>query len=365
MIDRILNRLDSRLADAGTEDAALLAELQRQIGEVTGARTRAGTDVALIGPAQAPSEPDSRRLEANLALGSAIGFLLGLLAAGTLERLDRRLRDVDELAGVYGLPVVARVPRSSSLSGSGAAYADAKRAAASGFGREVEAFRTLRANLRYFPAGQPHGSILVASPLAGEGKSTVARVLAVVMAAMGDRVCLVDADLRKNDLSQGLRGSRPEGLALVLAGFDLEEALNEMPTALEPVSRGSRMLVELPGGALPPNPAELRESDRMRWLVGELERRFDTVIIDSPAMASVSDALALAGWVSGVLVVSSLGKTTRSAAAELAQQLELAGARPIGVVANQWRPDPEYAYKYPTPADAGSRGGRGRRRRSR
>jgi Mrp family chromosome partitioning ATPase len=184
------------------------------------------------------------------------------------------------------------------------------------------------------------------------------------MAAMGDRVCLVDADLRKGDLSQGVRNSRPEGLALVLAGFDLEEALNEVPTALEPVSCGSRMLVERPGGALPPNPSELLESERMRWLLGELEQRFDTVIIDSPAMASVSDALPLAGWVLGVLVVSWLGHTTSSAAAQLSAQLELVGARAIGVVANQWRPEPKYAYDYPAPAAArASRGGNRRRSR--
>ncbi|MDP2710648.1 MAG: Wzz/FepE/Etk N-terminal domain-containing protein [Solirubrobacteraceae bacterium] len=350
--DLVLQQLERLRRQVDPGRVATLTELSRQVGQVSGARAQAGAARSIVGPAPQPGSAQPRNVARNVVIGAGLALLAGVLVAWLLERLDRRVRRVDELEEIYGMPVIARVPRSSSLSGgAGATYADAERAAASGFGREVEAFRTLRANLRYFPAGRPHGSILVASPLTGEGKSTVARVLAVVMAAMGDRVCLVDADLRKGDLSHGVRGARPEGLALVLAGFDLDEALNEVPAALEPVSMAPRVLYELPSGALPPNPAELLQSERMRWLLGELEERFDTVIIDSPAMASVSDGLALAGWVSGVLVVSSLGKTTRVAATELSQQLVLVGARPIGVVANRWRPDPEYAYDYPTPAD--------------
>src|SRR5206468_7727498 len=83
-----------------------------------------------------------------------------------------------------------------------------------------------------------------------------------------------------------------EGLSLVLAGFDLNDALTEVLVTVGPLD-GSRSLFELSSGPLPPNPSELLESDRLPWLLDELESRFDAVIIDSPALASVSDALVL------------------------------------------------------------------------
>ena len=291
-----------------------------------------------------------------------------MLLASLLGRVDRRVRRPEDLEELYGVPLLARVPRSPELAGDAAAeYGRAQVASASGFGREAEAFRSLRANLRYFPAsgsasgagsnGQAArsrgiGSLLLVSPLPEEGKSTIARLLAVTMAAMGDSVCLVDADLRKGDLSATSGRGRPEGLSLVLAGFDLDEALTEVPAATDPLFDNVRVLVELRSGALPPNPSELLESERMRWLIEELERRFDTVIIDSPAIASVSDGLALVRWVSAVLIVGALGQTTRNAGRDLRKQLELLGARPIGVVANRWRPEREYSYDYAHPAAA-------------
>ena len=174
-------------------------------------------------------------------------------------------------------------------------------------------------------------SILVASPLPGDGKSTVARHLAITMASMGDSICIVNADLRKQE--PGVVPT-PDGLSLVLAGFDLESALTEVAIAYDPVSEESRVLVELPSGPLPPNPAELLESERMRWLIAQLERRFDLVIIDSPALVTVSDALTLVPRVSGVLVVGGVGQTMRSAAVDLRKQIELLGGRSLGVVAN-------------------------------
>jgi capsular exopolysaccharide synthesis family protein len=243
--------------------------------------------------------------------------------------------------------VLARIPRSRSL-GRRAQSARGKDALtkASGFSEEAEAFRTLRANLRYFNVDRQVRSMLVASPLPGDGKSTVAHFLALTMAAMGDRVVLIDADLRKADPQAP--DPRSEGLSLVLAGFDLDEALTEMPVAYDPVSEESRSLVRLPSGPLPPNPTELLESARMRWVLGELERRFDVVLIDSPALASVSDALALVPLVSDVIIVSGFSQTTRKAALGLRKQVTLLGGHPLGVVANFWSPEGrgDYYSKY-------------------
>lgn len=367
----VIETLESELASIPATRDAERAELGRRIAALREARAQAGRGAALVGRPAIPSAAQSRDIARNVALGASIALLIGLLLASLLGRVDRRVRRPEDLEELYGVPLLARVPRSPELAGDAAAeYGRAQVASASGFGREAEAFRSLRANLRYFPGsgsgaagaaagsnGQTArsrgiGSLLLVSPLPEEGKSTIARLLAVTMAAMGDSVCLVDADLRKGDLSATSGRGRPEGLSLVLAGFDLDEALTEVPAATDPLFDNVRVLVELRSGALPPNPSELLESERMRWLIEELERRFDTVIIDSPAIASVSDGLALVRWVSAVLIVGALGQTTRNAGRDLRKQLELLGARPIGVVANRWRPEREYSYDYAHPAAA-------------
>jgi len=366
----VIETLESELASIPATRVAERAELGRRIAALREARAQAGRGAALVGRPDIPSAARSRDVARNVALGAGISLLIGLLLASLLGRVDRRVRRPEDLEELYGVPLLARVPRSPELAGDAAAeYGRAQVASASGFGREAEAFRSLRANLRYFPGsgsganavagsnGQTArsrgvGSLLLVSPLPEEGKSTIARLLAVTMAAMGDSVCLVDADLRKGDLSATSGRGRPEGLSLVLAGFDLDEALTEVPAATDPLFDNVRVLVELRSGALPPNPSELLESERMRWLIEELERRFDTVIIDSPAIASVSDGLALVRWVSAVLIVGALGQTTRNAGRDLRKQLELLGARPIGVVANRWRPEREYSYDYAHPAAA-------------
>lgn len=362
----VIETLESELASIPATRDAERAELGRRIAALREARAQAGRGAALVGRPALPSAAQSRDVGRNVALAAGISLLIGLLLAVLLGRVDRRVRRPEDLEELYGVPLLARVPRSPELAGDAAAeYGRAQVASASGFGREAEAFRSLRANLRYFPgaassagsngqAARPRGvgSLLLVSPLPEEGKSTIARLLAVTMAAMGDSVCLVDADLRKGDLSATSGRGRPEGLSLVLAGFDLDEALTEVPAATDPLFDNVRVLVELRSGALPPNPSELLESERMRWLISELERRFDTVIIDSPAIASVSDGLALVRWVSAVLIVGALGQTTRNAGRDLRKQLELLGARPIGVVANRWRPEREYSYDYAHPAAA-------------
>jgi capsular exopolysaccharide synthesis family protein len=318
-------------ADSGN-DAVRLAEAYANAYLVL--RTRLGSEgdrspaATLVQPTLA-TEASSRPFVRNVLLGLLAGLLLALLVTWLFDRVDRRVRSIDELEEIYGLPVLARVPRSRSLAKRGGMAGAVDTAV--GFSEEAEAFRSLRTNLRYFNVDSPVRSILVASPLPGDGKSTVARHLAITMASMGDSVCLVDADLRKRDPDTP---PGADGLSLVLAGFDLTNALTEVPIAYDAVSDESRVLAELPNGPLPPNPPELLESARMRWLIGELERRFEVVIFDSPALMAVSDALTLVPAVSGVLIVSGVEQTTRQAALDLRKQIDLLGGHPLGLVAN-------------------------------
>jgi succinoglycan biosynthesis transport protein ExoP len=328
---RALERLPRARRFGATGD-----EFRNRIRKLRGARPLQTGNAELVQRAEVPGAPVPRHIERNVLFGLLLGGVLGFALAWLLERLDRRMKTVEELEEVYELPVLARIPRSRALrthqkrrATEGALTRD------SGFSEEAEAFRTLRANLRQFNIDRDIRSILVASSMSGEGKSTVARFLAITLATTGDRVVLVDGDMRKLGRHAPSVDVATEGLSLVLAGFELNDALTEVLVASDPLAEGSRTLLELSSGPLPPNPSELLESERMVWLLQELESRFDVVIIDSPALASVSDALVLVPRVSGVLIVSGNG-TARNSALALRKQLTLLGGRPLGVVANFW-----------------------------
>ncbi|HEY1356634.1 MAG TPA: hypothetical protein VGF09_09965 [Solirubrobacterales bacterium] len=286
----------------------------------------------LVQRAQPPSEQSSPKVKRNLFLGFVLAIAVAIGLAALLERVDRAVRDPSELESIYNLPLLARIPRSKALGGSTHQLTDL----VGKFG-EVEAFRTLRANLRYFNVDGTLDSILIVSPLAGDGKSTVADFLAMTMASMGDSVILVETDLHKAEGSMGLSS--------VLAGASLDGAIVEVDLGVS--ERGqARSLHMLPAGPSPPNPFELLESGRMEEVLAELRSRYSLVLLDTPALSAVSDALALVPKVSGVLVIGALGHTTRDAANELRKQLILARGNALGVVANFTPSERGYRYYY-------------------
>jgi polysaccharide biosynthesis transport protein len=317
LIERSLEQLPADQVDA-TRGAALREEIDRL--EVERALRTGGTE--LVQPATVPSEPSSPKVSRNVFVGFVLGAILALALAALIERIDRRVRSGDELEELFGLPVVARIPHSKALR---ALSVEALLAAP-----EAEAFRVLRTNLHYLNLDRDKRSILITSPEPADGKSTVARGLAGAMAQVGDDVILIEADLRK-DGDFGKTGRlRPSGLAGVLTGVPLDEALVELPVGGG--SQGGRMLTVLPSGPVPPNPVELLESDAMRELLVELNSRFEHVVIDTPALGSVSDALILAPLASEILAVGGVGKTTREGIHNFLQQYELTGKPPRGLI---------------------------------
>jgi len=321
-------------------------ELRGRLDELELARSLQTGNAELVQRAGVPSSPSSPNLRRNLAVGVLFGAILGLALVYLLDRTDRRLKTVEELEEVYGLPVLGRIPRSKSL-GLGAAPGDQPLPMDR---EEVEVFRTLRANLRFFNVDEPIRSVLVASPLPGDGKSTVARMLAMTMASMGDKVILVEADLHKPGLGAGEGKPPGPGLSSLLSGANLNESITEIPVFLSD-GRAVRSLATIPSGPPPPNPSQLLESARMQSLLRVLENRYETVIVDSPALAMVSDALSLVPTVSGVIMVSGVGQTSRDAALGARKQVSLLGGRILGVVANFAEPQHRGGYYY-SPARA-------------
>ncbi len=299
--------------------------LEAQLDELRLAEALQTGKAELVQRATVPEDPSSPNLELNLVLGLVLGAVLGLGAGLLRDRIDNSVRSIEEIEELYDLPVLARIPRSRDLE-RGPGRIEIKDA------RDAEAFRTLRANLGFLDVNGPLRSLLIVSPVSGDGKSTVAQGLARTMAAMGDSVVLVEADLHKGPLSGA--DDAAHGLSSVLSGTALDDAFLHESVDAEGTGVSGRKLVILPSGPTPPNPLELLESDRMADVLSTLEESFDHVVIDSPALTALSDARELAAEVSGVVVVLGLEHTSRAAAIDCRKQLELAQANPLGVVVN-------------------------------
>lgn len=294
-------------------------ELEARLDDLRLAQGLQTGEAELVQRASVPSEPSSPDMRRNLGLGLLLGMIVGVGSALLRDRVDQSVRSVEELEELYDLPILARVPQTRRFGRS----EELER------GPGAEAFRTLRANLRFFNVDGGLRSLLIASPASGDGKSTVAAGLARTMAAMGDSVLLIEADLHKPSPTAG---GEP-GLSSVLAGMVLEDALVKVPVS-GAGDGGGRELTVLPSGPVPPNPLELLESQRMEELLEDVSEDFDYVILDSPALSDISDTRVLIDQVSGIVVVSALAKTSRGATIDFRKQLALMKGNALGVVAN-------------------------------
>lgn len=324
---------------AGEQEVSSLEQRLEQLTVLASLQTG---NAELVQEAQVPGSPSSPNPPLNGALGAVVGLLLGLGLALLLDRLDRRIRQPAEIQDIVKRPILGVIPQSRALPGEGANV----NALPPG---EFEAFRIIRANLRYFDQSSEASSVLITSAEPGDGKTTVAWNLAAAAASAGASVALVEADLRRPVLQERLGVRSEAGLSRVLAGAaGLDSAAVQVPIT-ETQGRGdSRQAVDvILAGPLPPNPTDLLDSERMEELLRRLEIRYDAVFIDTPPVSVVSDAIPLMTRVGGVLVVSRLNRTSRDALGRLVNQLENLKARTLGVVVNGYASRRDgYGYGY-------------------
>lgn len=272
-----------------------------------------------VDDANRPSAPFSPKPRQNLIVGLVLGLLSGFGLALLLDALDRSLKTPAQGAHLFGAPLLALLPRRRDVASKPLITVDDPLSQAS------EAYRSLRTAVRFLDPDNPLRTLLVTSPSANEGKTSTAANLAIALAQAGERVILVDADLRRARIAETFGLESAVGLTSVIRRqIDVSEAL-----------QGWQDLVAvLASGPLPPNPSEILGSQSMTALIDELSSIADIVIFDAPPVLPVTDAVVLSTQVDGVLVVARHGKTQRSLAAEAHRRLEGVGAHIVGFVLN-------------------------------
>jgi succinoglycan biosynthesis transport protein ExoP len=317
------------------------------------------SNIRVVDPALAPASPSRPQKSRNILLAVLMGLVGGVGLALFREYLDNTVKSPDDIETLTGLPSLAVVPSLPGLNAPTGRLSRLAREAggATGLGSRVEllsymqpksqiseAFRALRTSLLLSQADHPPQVILVTSALPREGKTTAAVNLAVTLAQLGDRTLLVDSDLRKPGIRRALNLAigKDVGLSSYLAGVtSLEEATIQHPTITN--------LSALTTGPVPPSPADLLSSHRMREAIAELRRRFKFIVIDSPPVMAATDAVILSALTDGVLLVVRSGETPKEAFTRTRDLLAAVKCRLLGVVLNAVdsnAPDYYYSYRY-------------------
>jgi capsular exopolysaccharide synthesis family protein len=301
-----------------------------EIDSIEGDGTEGSAPVTVIAgdSASLPSTPTFPDVQTSLLVGGILGFGFGVAFAMIRTVSDRRIRTAEDAENKTGVAVVGTIPVVPGLTAENRLIGPVEGKGGKGSTFAVaEALRALRTNLQFMDVDHPPKTIVVTSPLPGDGKSTVACNLALTLAAAGTTVVLVDGDLRRSMVAKTMGLPGGAGLSDVLAGrATLVEVLQRTP-------KSSNLLV-LAAGSVPPNPSEVLGSERMHGLLADLTKHA-TVIIDAPPLLPVTDGAVLTHQADGALIVVTLGKTTHDLLDKALDTLQKARGRALGIVLNK------------------------------
>ena len=331
----------------------LYENVLKRMNETNVANDLAASNIQVVQRAEQPTSPSSPQLMKNLMVAAFLGLVLAVAFAFFLEYMDATMHTPQQVWSAVSLATLGVVPHVRSLSqryhpmlSDNTASNRLEPGSTDGVGREIvvahdqfsivaESYRTIRTALMLSQAERPPKVILLTSPCPNEGKTVTTLNLAIALAQGGKRVLAIDADLRKGRCHQLLHRKNYRGLANVLTGdVDVKQVIQE--TSIKD-------FYLLPRGSLPPNPADLLMSQRMRDILNELRTLFDFIVVDSPPIIAVSDAAVLSVLCDGVVLVFNGEKTTTPSARRATERLDKVGAHILGVILNAIDiRDPEY-----------------------
>lgn len=326
------SRYNIFLREADTNRTLYEGLLQRlkEVGVVAGVTMN---NILVTDAAEVPNEQNEPKLGTTMLVGVLLGLLGGIGLGFLFEHLDDTLKLPEELERVGPLPVLGIIPKWSKVPGGEvalAAMADPRSVIA-------EAFRSMRTAILFStPSGAPK-VLQFTSPTQGEGKTTAALNLAITFTQMGRKVLLIDCDLRRPGLHRYLELDINRGLTHYLTG-------EAKPHEVTQYSKIPNLFV-IPAGIRPPNPAELLGSGAMLDLLALAAKKFDDVILDGPPTMGLADALILANFAQGTVIVVESAVTRRDQLVGAIKRLNSAKATILGGVLNKLSPR-ESAYSY-------------------
>jgi succinoglycan biosynthesis transport protein ExoP len=340
------------LRQTAASSRTLYDQLELKLKESNLASGLNTASVNVIDEAMLPLAPVTPNTRMNVGIAGAMGLMLGLILAFILDSLDDTLRTTDDVEVFSGMLSIGAIPHFQS--------AVRKAAIGMGSGEELpergrlislsapasptaEAYRALRSSILLSAIDNPLKTLVMTSAFMSEGKSTLSANIAVMLAQRGERVLIVDADLRRSTLHLLFGIKRPtQGLTNLLSRQSDDsvylQPVEELPT-----------LTYLPSGVVPPNPAELLASQRMAEMMRNWAEEYDRVIIDTAPLLAVSDSLALAARADSVLLVVRAGVTRKKALLRTRELLRRVNAHLLGAVVNDinLRRDSYYNYTGP------------------
>lgn len=349
-LEQELNELEVEMASAPASEAETLADrrdglvsqravFRQRLDELQFQAAASTGQARLVSAAPLPESPVTPKPLRSGVLAAVGGLLLGVMLAGVREHLDDSIKtraDVGE--AVAGVPVLGAIPAVPVPTSAGEPALIAMSPPAT---PASESFRTLRTSVQLLGVEHRLRTIQVTSPNEGEGKTTVVANLAAVMAQAGERVVVVDCDLRKPRAHLALGAVRSPGITSILSG---DANLHE---ALQRVRIGDEEVTVLGAGPIPPNPSELLSSKRTSQLLFELQNAFDILLVDSPPVLLATDATILSTWVDATVLVANAGSTRARELQLTVEMLKQVEASVVGVVLNRVEERTHgYGYRY-------------------
>ncbi|KRC87492.1 capsular biosynthesis protein [Terrabacter sp. Root85] len=319
------------VARVATEAGPVLADVAKKFSPLLASNGQA-VEADTIVPASVPADPTSPNAKRNLMLGALLGLALGVGLALLRHTLDTKVRTEEDIKALSKRPILGDIPMVKSVkNGLLSLESDPH-------GRHAESIRRLRTNILFVDVTTGGHSFVVTSSVPGEGKTTTTINLALAMADAGSKVLLIDGDLRNPSVAStmGLDGSF--GLTTLLLGqADTDDVIQRW--------RETTLHV-LPAGPVPPNPSELLGSEPMEVLFGKLSHDYDFILVDSPPVVPVIDAVLINKLTHGLIMVVGAERTKKRDLASAVQSLETVDAPVAGFALNMVSAGSSTAHRY-------------------